>query len=196
MDGPTNRERGDLLLPSGRTVEVKRLGIDPGNEKFGGRTLVELGMFRGLLRSTDCDGLAHLARVADSSLRALRSLKYAWGTEDHAPGVIAHSELACSLDSQLGATLLMQANPDNGFLYVLTPAELRQRLIETARGLHPLVRGPGRASENTLLVYVPLPMWRWRRTSGVWRYVGDGDAALALGCVRALLGASEPKVAA
>ena len=170
-----NYSKGDLTLPSGKTIEVKRQPI--GKYKYN---FIELGEITS--KDLHKDGQTRLGEILGIPEEDLQSKmlfdkrKVKTGGEQKRFGKQDYFSLSILSISNSHATIYV--NPDDGYLYIYRRAEIIDgiRYAVQHRGLN---RGMGRSNEDTISVSVDNPIWKYKRetdpASGVatWRYIGQ-----------------------
>jgi hypothetical protein len=186
IDGADDNYRlGDLRLPAGHTVEVKRQPINPTRYPLN---FVEVGELTFNPRHTN--GVGDLSRILQMNPDELSKVSVRDFRQDGRP----HSDfgnpefLSVSLTSIAGSRATIYTNPDDGFLYVYSRDEILGHVRKAVRNNN-LRRGQGNSNDDGLAVLVPLPKWRfYRDKQGLWNYDGPGDRGEELKALRAYLG--------
>lgn len=170
-----NYSKGDLVLPSGKTVEVKRQPIGKYQYNF-----IELGEITSKnLHQGGQKRLGEILGISDEDLasRAVydkRKIKN--GGEQKRFGKQDYFSLSILSISNSHATIYV--NPDDGYLYIYRRAEIIDGIKYAIqnRGLN---RGMGHSNEDTISVSVNNPIWKYKKEvdpatgSLTWRYIGQ-----------------------
>lgn len=174
IDGADDNYRyGDLRLPSGKTIEVKRQPINPDRYPLN---FVEVAEITFNPRHRHGTGMLAQALGIDVD-RLSRAQVRDYRHDGHPESALGRPEhLSVSITSMLASTATMYVNPDDGHVYVYRSEEIIDHI---KRGVlnDNLRRGQGNSNDDGLAVLVPLPRWRFHRgTDGLWRYTGTGTA--------------------
>jgi hypothetical protein len=184
-----NYRLGDLRVPSGATIEVKRQGIDPLKypENF-------VEVFEETRRHRHLGGFQELARLLAMPPNELAHVR----VHDHrrvdrptAPlGYLQY--VSVSVGSMFGeASYWMYVNPGGhgvAHIYLYDCAEIADHVrMAVPNGLN---RGMGLSNDDTFSVQIPLARNRWSAATGSgWSYTGEGDEGQELRAILATLGA-------
>ncbi len=169
VDGPHNHTHGDLLAPSGCTIEVKRQPIDPKKYPANFVEIME-DMTRnpkphhvgGFVRT------AEILRIQPEDLARLR-VTTPQAKSTHALGTLSH--VSASLESMTRAKFVIYANPELAVVYIYSAMGLLREVRKNAR--RKLIRGAGASNEDTIATFVPNSHASFRRVGDVWEpYAG------------------------
>ena len=166
-----NYRYGDLRLPSGKTVEVKRQSINPDRYPMNFVEVAELTF--NPRHSGGASMLARTIGVETDQLAASAVRDFRFDDRPSAP-LGRPDYLSVSLTSIAGSAATIYVNPDAGHIYVYRSAEIMDHV---RRGVlnNNLRRGQGKSNDDSLAVLVPLSRWRFSLDkNGKWRYVGVG----------------------
>jgi hypothetical protein len=161
-----NYEKGDLLLGSGFSVEVKSQPIDP--DKYH-RNFVEVAEVTSNPKHSQ--GVESLSRVLKINLddlqNALVSDKRLIYDKQSIFGY--PPSLSNSILSMTGSTATIYVNPSNGGSHIfIYPRRQILDFIRTEVLTNGFVRGAGQSNEDTLAVFIPTPRLRWRKKGSQW----------------------------
>lgn len=171
-----NYRHGDLRLPNGKTIEVKRQPINPDRYPMN---FVEVGELTFNPRHFGgASSLAHLLNI-DSETLASVSVKD-FRSEGHPTSTFGHPDhVSVSLTSIAGSQATIYVNPDQGHLYIYRRDEIIDHVRRSVLNNN-LRRGQGNSNDDGLAVLIPLPRWRFSKDKqGLWRFTGVGASAEA-----------------
>lgn len=171
-----NYRQGDLRLPNGKTLEVKRQPINPDRYPMN---FVEVGELTFNPRHFGgTTSLAHLLNIPSDTL-AKTTVKD-FRSEGHPSAPFGNPEhLSVSLTSIAGSQATIYVNPDQGHLYIYRRDEIIDHVRRSVLNDN-LRRGQGNSNDDGLAVLIPLPRWRFSKDKqGLWRFVGVGPSAEA-----------------
>jgi hypothetical protein len=182
-----NLAYGDLRLPSGATVEVRRHAINPGRYPLNYVQVGELSFNPRYPR-----GLAELATGLQIGLEELTQVTVRDFRDEAKPvSPLGNPEFFTPLITAiLASQVTMYVNPTDGFIYIYQRSEVVSAIRQSILNNN-LRRGSGRNADG-LAVLIPLPALRFRRDKkGLWRFDGPGKAEDHLPELRTLLSPKE-----
>ncbi|MEY4364745.1 MAG: hypothetical protein RLZZ305_89 [Actinomycetota bacterium] len=162
ISGPDDNYRsGDLVFPSGRTVECKGQPIDP--DRYS-QNFVEV--FEQTSNDRHLGGFARVAELLDITTAELARASVRFrGRSVH---VGEPDRVSVSITSIAAASFTAYVNHTDGgkHIYVYERDELMSHIRSGVR--KGMVRGAGNSNEDTFAVFVPLARMRWTRRDGKW----------------------------
>lgn len=179
-----NYRLGDLKLPAGHTLEVKRQPINPTRYPLN---YVEVGELTFNPRHTN--GAADLSRILQMNQDELANVSLRDFRTDGRPSSQFGSPefLSVSLTSIAGSRATIYTNPDDGYLYLYSRDEILGHVRKSVKNNN-MRRGQGNSNDDGLAVLIPLPKWRFRQDKkGLWHFDGPGDRGEELRALRAYL---------
>lgn len=177
IDGADDNYRyGDLRLPNGKTLEVKRQPINP--ERYP-MNFVEVGELTFNPRHYGgATSLAHLLNIDTETLA--KTMVKDFRSEGHPSSPFGRPDhISVSLTSIAGSQATIYVNPDQGHLYIYRRDEIIDHVRRSVLNSN-LRRGQGNSNDDGLAVLIPLPRWRFSKDKqGMWRFTGVGQSAEA-----------------
>jgi hypothetical protein len=171
-----NYRYGDLRLPNGKTLEVKRQPINPDRYPMN---FVEVGELT--FNPRHLGGASNLAQLLDIDTEALSKVSVKdFRSEGHPSSAFGRPDhVSVSLTSIAGSQATIYVNPDQGHLYIYRRDEIIAHVRRSVLNNN-LRRGQGNSNDDGLAVLVPLPRWRFTKDKqGMWRFTGAGESAEA-----------------
>ncbi len=169
VDAGDNYRRGDFEVANGASIECKGQPIDPKRYRQNFVEVCEIT--QNPLHLKGFDDLAFCLGLSDYALESVP----VWNKTTGDKGIFGRPAcISVSLTPMLGSVLTAYVNPASGgrHLYLYRKEEILDHVKKAVRS--GVVRGAGMSNEDTIAVFIPLPVWRWERYSDSWTYSGAG----------------------
>lgn len=164
--GAENRTHGDLLAPSGATIEVKRQPIDP--LKYPANFIEIMEDMTRNPKPHHADGFERTVEILMTTPSALSKMRVSSKGKTKRLGMLSH--VSASLESMMRASFVIYANPDLEVVSMYSCAALLREVRKNAR--RKLVRGAGDSNEDTIATFVPNSFASFRRVDDEWKNYG------------------------
>lgn len=166
VEGDENRTHGDLLAPSGDTIEVKRQPIDP--LKYPANFIEIMEDMTRDPKPRHERGFARTAEILSMAPSLLAKLQVSSNGKTSRLGMLSHA--SASMESMTRAKFVIYANPDLEVISMYSSMALLRDVRKNAR--RKLVRGAGNSNEDTIATFVPNSHASFRRVDGEWQNYG------------------------